>query len=143
MVASSDTNTCSHNPEDPATSGFDLGPVDPLSSDTHGAVNALQLALQEWTFTAEQATSIDQPVLYVLGADSLAIFHEGLGLARSWVPQAETALTPPDESSPADGKPGASRTSVGRVLPGSRYAVGVSASAALPPSGGRDVLLDL
>ena len=58
-------------------------------------MNALQLALQEWTFTAEQATSIDQPVLYVLGADSLAIFHEGLGLARSWVPQAETALTPP------------------------------------------------
>ena len=51
-------------------------------------------ALQEWSFTAEQARSIDQPVLYFSGADSLPIFQEGLDLMRSWLPQIEHALIP-------------------------------------------------
>ena len=51
-------------------------------------------ALQEWCFGAEQAKSIDQPILYISGADSLPIFHEGLDLMRSWLPHTEHVVIP-------------------------------------------------
>jgi len=51
-------------------------------------------ALQEWSFTAEQAKSIDQPVLYISGADSLSIFHEGFDRLRTWLPQTEQVVIP-------------------------------------------------
>jgi pimeloyl-ACP methyl ester carboxylesterase len=49
-------------------------------------------ALQEWVFGAEEAKSIDQPVLHIAGADSLPIFREGLDLLRSWLPQTEQVV---------------------------------------------------
>ena len=51
-------------------------------------------ALQEWSFTAEDASAIDQPVLHVLGADSASVFQEGADLIQSWMAQAEVARIP-------------------------------------------------
>jgi pimeloyl-ACP methyl ester carboxylesterase len=44
-------------------------------------------ALNEWTFGPEQAASISQPVLSVLGTQSERLFAEGGDLLRSWFPQ--------------------------------------------------------
>lgn len=38
-----------------------------------------------WELTAEQAATIRQPVLYVLGADTLPVIREGRDLLRSWL----------------------------------------------------------
>ncbi len=49
-------------------------------------------ALAEWRFTPEDARSITQPVLAVLGADSASLwpgFKEGYELVREWLRQAE------------------------------------------------------
>jgi pimeloyl-ACP methyl ester carboxylesterase len=46
-------------------------------------------ALGEWTFGPEQAVTIQQPVLSVVGADSLQMFVEGRDLLHSWFPQTE------------------------------------------------------
>ena len=43
---------------------------------------------------ADEAKSIDAPVLFVLGQDSLPMFHEGRDLVRSWLPQTEVAIIP-------------------------------------------------
>jgi pimeloyl-ACP methyl ester carboxylesterase len=52
-------------------------------------------ALQEWSaFSGDEAQSIDAPVLFVLGQDSLPVFHEGRDLVRSWLPQTEVAIIP-------------------------------------------------
>jgi pimeloyl-ACP methyl ester carboxylesterase len=52
-------------------------------------------ALEEWSsFSGEEAKSIDAPVLFVLGQDSLPVFHEGRDLVRSWLPQTEVAIIP-------------------------------------------------
>lgn len=44
-------------------------------------------ALNAWTFGPEQAASIAQPVLSVLGTKSERLFVEGAELLRSWFPQ--------------------------------------------------------
>jgi pimeloyl-ACP methyl ester carboxylesterase len=44
-------------------------------------------ALTAWTFGPEQAASLTQPVLSVLGTDSERLFVEGRELLRSWFPQ--------------------------------------------------------
>jgi pimeloyl-ACP methyl ester carboxylesterase len=44
-------------------------------------------ALTAWTFGPEQAASVTQPVLSVLGTDSERLFVEGRDLLRSWFPQ--------------------------------------------------------
>jgi len=44
-------------------------------------------ALNAWTFGPEQAASISQPVLSVLGTKSERLFVEGAELLRSWFPQ--------------------------------------------------------
>jgi pimeloyl-ACP methyl ester carboxylesterase len=52
-------------------------------------------ALQEWSsFSGDEAKSIDARVLFVLGQDSLPLFHEGRDLVRSWLPQTEVANIP-------------------------------------------------
>ena len=50
--------------------------------------------MQEWSFSGDDAKSIDAPVLFVLGQDSLPMFHEGRDLLRSWLPQTEVAIIP-------------------------------------------------
>jgi pimeloyl-ACP methyl ester carboxylesterase len=49
-------------------------------------------ALDQWMFDDAKAKRISQPVLYVLGSESQALFKEGRDLVRSWFPQAETHL---------------------------------------------------
>ena len=44
-------------------------------------------ALGAWTFGPEQAASLSQPVLSVLGTNSEPLFVEGAELLRSWFPQ--------------------------------------------------------
>jgi pimeloyl-ACP methyl ester carboxylesterase len=44
-------------------------------------------ALTAWTFGPEQAASVTQPVLSVLGTDSERLFVDGRELLRSWFPQ--------------------------------------------------------
>ena len=44
-------------------------------------------AINAWTFGPEQAVSIAQPVLSVLGTESERVFVEGADLLRSWLPQ--------------------------------------------------------
>jgi pimeloyl-ACP methyl ester carboxylesterase len=51
-------------------------------------------ALQEWSFSGDEAKSIDAPVLFVLGQDSPPMFHEQRDLVRSWLPQTEVAIIP-------------------------------------------------
>jgi pimeloyl-ACP methyl ester carboxylesterase len=51
-------------------------------------------ALQEWTFTQEDARRITQPLLYVLGADSPPLTAEVRDLVHAWLPQARDLLVP-------------------------------------------------
>jgi pimeloyl-ACP methyl ester carboxylesterase len=46
-------------------------------------------ALNAWTFGPEQAATVSQPVLSVLGTESEPVFVEGGELLRSWFPRAE------------------------------------------------------
>ena len=46
-------------------------------------------ALSAWTFGAEQAAAISQPVLSVLGTDTEPLWVEVAGLLRSWFPRVE------------------------------------------------------
>jgi pimeloyl-ACP methyl ester carboxylesterase len=48
-----------------------------------------QQALLRWKFGPEQAATIKQPVLSVLGSRSAAIFHEGRTVLHTWLPQTE------------------------------------------------------
>jgi pimeloyl-ACP methyl ester carboxylesterase len=52
-------------------------------------------AVQQWSFGAEDAERVPQPVLNVLGADSAPRFIEGAEIVQSWFPDAER-LTVPD-----------------------------------------------
>jgi 3-oxoadipate enol-lactonase len=51
-------------------------------------------ALQEWSFTEEDARRITQPVLLVLGASSTPTFPERRELLRSWLPNPELCDLP-------------------------------------------------
>jgi pimeloyl-ACP methyl ester carboxylesterase len=51
-------------------------------------------ALQQWRFTAEEATRLQQPVLAVVGAETAPIFREGHELLKQWLPQAEELVVP-------------------------------------------------
>jgi pimeloyl-ACP methyl ester carboxylesterase len=51
-------------------------------------------ALQAWTFTQEDARRIPQPILFVRGAESLALFAEGRELVHAWFPQVRDLLVP-------------------------------------------------
>jgi pimeloyl-ACP methyl ester carboxylesterase len=51
-------------------------------------------ALRDWRLTPEDAHSIKQPVLSVLGSDSAPLFHEMHELVKNWLPQAEELIVP-------------------------------------------------
>ena len=51
-------------------------------------------AIQAWTFTHEDARRITQPVLFVLGAESLALMTEVRELVHAWLPQTQDAFVP-------------------------------------------------
>jgi pimeloyl-ACP methyl ester carboxylesterase len=51
-------------------------------------------AVQNWRFGQEEAASITQPVLDVLGAYSVSRFVEGSALTRSWFPHADHFVLP-------------------------------------------------
>jgi len=46
-------------------------------------------AIGEWQFTARQAREIFQPVLYVIGSESDAVFKDGKELCEAWIPHTE------------------------------------------------------
>ncbi len=51
-------------------------------------------ALQLWSFTAEDAKLIKQPVLSVLAQESYPIFKEIDKIVRAWFPQSKTTVFP-------------------------------------------------
>jgi pimeloyl-ACP methyl ester carboxylesterase len=51
-------------------------------------------SLGQWTFTDALARRITQPVLAVVGTESGPVFHEGHGLIKQWLPQAEPFVLP-------------------------------------------------
>jgi pimeloyl-ACP methyl ester carboxylesterase len=51
-------------------------------------------AVQQWSFTQEDASRITQPVLLVRGQNTAAIFPERLQLLVSWLPNAEPVELP-------------------------------------------------
>ena len=51
-------------------------------------------ALQEWSFTAEDAARIRQPVLSVFGEESIPLCHEIHSLVKRWMPQSEELAVP-------------------------------------------------
>ena len=51
-------------------------------------------ALQQWSFTEDDARRIEQPVLAVLGAGTAPTFRERVELVASWLPTAETFELP-------------------------------------------------
>jgi pimeloyl-ACP methyl ester carboxylesterase len=51
-------------------------------------------ALQAWSFTADDARKIEQPVLAVLGARTAPTFRERLDLLASWLPNVEAFVLP-------------------------------------------------
>ena len=51
-------------------------------------------ALQQWRFTAEDAARIRQPVLAVVGTETVPIFSEGHAVLKQWIPQSEELIVP-------------------------------------------------
>jgi 3-oxoadipate enol-lactonase len=51
-------------------------------------------ALQQWSFTPEDAARLRQPVLAVIGDESEPIFHEVHSLLKRWIPRAEELVVP-------------------------------------------------
>jgi pimeloyl-ACP methyl ester carboxylesterase len=51
-------------------------------------------SLPEWRFGAEQAAGIDQPILRVLGSDSLQMFNDIDALLQQWFPNSEPSRIP-------------------------------------------------
>jgi pimeloyl-ACP methyl ester carboxylesterase len=51
-------------------------------------------SLQEWRFGAEEAAKIEQPVLFLYGAESLPMYIESRDLFRSWRPRTEDDVMP-------------------------------------------------
>ena len=71
------------------------GGVDQAMTDADTFFQIELPTLQEWSsFSGDEAKSIDAPVLFMLGEDSLPMFHEGRDLVRSWLPQTEVAIIP-------------------------------------------------
>lgn len=51
-------------------------------------------ALREWRFAPEDAHSIKQPSLSVLGSDSAPIFYEVHQFLKKWMPHADELIVP-------------------------------------------------
>jgi 3-oxoadipate enol-lactonase len=63
-----------------------------LDSDTFFQVEVPAIA--SWTFTEADAGRITQPVLFVIGSDTLPIMSEARDLLHAWLPQTEDLLVP-------------------------------------------------
>jgi pimeloyl-ACP methyl ester carboxylesterase len=68
------------------------GGVEQAESDAATLFDSDLPSIGGWTFEAEQAEKINQPVLFVLGSDSVPLFVEGRDLLHSLLPQTEDAL---------------------------------------------------
>jgi 3-oxoadipate enol-lactonase len=49
---------------------------------------------QSWSFTAEDARQISQPVLLVVGAETIPLFKEIAKLVTAWFPGSESLVIP-------------------------------------------------
>ena len=63
-------------------------------ADCDTAFDVEQDALQQWSFTADDAARIRQPVLSVTGEESIAIVNEIRSLVKQWIPHAEELMVP-------------------------------------------------
>jgi len=70
------------------------GGVDQAIKDADTFFQIEMPALENWNFTADDAKRLTQPVLYVLGGDSAAMFGEGKDLVHTLLPQTEVAIIP-------------------------------------------------
>jgi pimeloyl-ACP methyl ester carboxylesterase len=52
-------------------------------------------ALADWDFDVKKAQQISQPILHVLGTESLVVFHEGGKVLHSWFPERVEDLVVP------------------------------------------------
>jgi pimeloyl-ACP methyl ester carboxylesterase len=68
---------------------FDLAVAD---ADTFFEIE--EPALRQWSFTAEEAARIRQPVLSVVGAETAPIFRECHELIMRWIPHAKELVVP-------------------------------------------------
>jgi pimeloyl-ACP methyl ester carboxylesterase len=67
------------------------GGVDQAVNDADMFFRIEMPALQEWSFGPEQAMRIGQPVLALIGSESLDFFREARSVLHSWLPQTEDA----------------------------------------------------
>ena len=70
------------------------GAYDRLQADAHTPFEVELQAWSEWNFTVEDAERFQQPILSVVGQDSLPVFEEVHALVTKWFPQAESLIVP-------------------------------------------------
>ena len=70
------------------------GAFDLAVSDIDAWFQSEMPAFETWSFTAEEAKGIRQPVLSVVGDETLPIFRECHDLVKQWIPQAEESIIP-------------------------------------------------
>ncbi len=70
------------------------GAYDRLLADAHTPFEVELSAWSEWSFTEEDAKHFQQPILSVLGEDSLPVFGEVHALVKKWFPQTESLVVP-------------------------------------------------
>jgi 3-oxoadipate enol-lactonase len=68
------------------------GGLDQAENDAATMFESDLPSVQAWEFGPEEAAQISQPVLYVLGSDSVPMSGEGRDLLRSWLPRMEDAV---------------------------------------------------
>jgi pimeloyl-ACP methyl ester carboxylesterase len=68
------------------------GGIDQAENDAATLFESDLPSIGEWTFEAEQAAQINQPVLCVLGSDTVPLFVEGRDLLHSLLPRTEDAV---------------------------------------------------
>lgn len=73
-------------------------------------------ALQEWSFSAEDAARISQPVLSVIGDRSGSIFEERHKQLQQWIPHAEELRIPEAHHALQYMNPGAVASGLARFL---------------------------
>jgi 3-oxoadipate enol-lactonase len=77
-------------------------------------------ALQRWSFTAEDAARIRQPVLSVIGDESRPIFDEIHSLLKQWIPRLEELVVPHANHALQYMNPGAVADGLGAFFDGHR-----------------------
>jgi pimeloyl-ACP methyl ester carboxylesterase len=68
------------------------GGIEQAESDAATLFDSDLPSIAAWKFDAEQARKINQPVLFVLGSDSVPLFVQGRDLLHSLLPHTEDAL---------------------------------------------------